>query len=113
MSAKKKLRRFLDQAKNAPEGCQFEVGLAFDIENGWRVYERIHDAALMMSPKQARGIADTYDKIGRRSEWKREAASLSWVPIELRKLAEECEQKNARKDVPEGYVEAMPTSGSS
>ncbi len=111
MSAKKKLMKFLQQAQNAPEGCRFEVGLVYDVKDGWRVYERIHEAALFMSPKQTRAIADTYDKMAKRAEWKRASEGLAWVPVELRKLADECEQKNKAGSVPDGYAEIMPTAG--
>lgn len=111
MSAKKKLMNFLRQAERAPPGCDFEVGLTYDVKEGWRVYERIHNAALMMSPKHARSIADVYDKIGQRPEWKNAATGLAWVPVELRKLADEADQNNRTGYVPEGYADMMPTEG--
>lgn len=111
MSAKKKLMKFLQQAESAPKGCRFEVGIVYDVKEGWRVYERIHEAALMMSATQARKIADTYDKIASRAEWKSAASSMGWVAPELRKLADEVEQKNRDGVVPAGYAEMMPTEG--
>ena len=110
-SMKKKLIKFLKQAERAPPGCDFEVGLIYDAKGGWRIYERIHETALLMSPKQSRAIADVYDEMTKRPEWVGIATGLEWVPVELRKLAAEAEQKDRDGEVPEHYAEMIPTEG--
>ena len=108
---KKKMMKFLEQVERAPPGCNFEVGLIYDAKEGWRVYERVHEAALLMLPKQAYVLAGVYDKMARNSEWRGVTTGLEWVPIELRKLALEADEKNRAGEVPDKYAEMMPTEG--
>jgi hypothetical protein len=111
-SAKKVLRKFLNRVANAPDGALLEVGIMYDVTNGWRVYERIGDAAIGMAPAQARQLADTYDEIGHRPEWRGVRHGLEETLGLLRPLADEADEKNRNKVVPPGYAEAMPTMGS-
>ncbi len=110
-SAKKIWRKFMKHIMDAPAGSNFEIGLTYDIENGWRVYQRIGDKALAMVPAQARGLHATYAKMAQRPEWKKIAASMADTWESFKTLADEADEKNRNKIVPDGYAEAMPTMG--
>lgn len=110
-SAKKVLRKFLDHVSRAQPGDALEVGLTYDAENGWRVYQRIGDKALAMDPKHARGLHAAYERLASKPEWVSAARGLMNTLGELRLLADEADQKNRDKVVPPGYADAMPTWG--
>lgn len=110
-SAKKVWRKFMNHMMRAPTGADFQVGLMYDAENGWRVYQAIDGKALAMAPKQARGLHDTYAKMAQRPEWKAISASMAGTWSAFKTLADEADEKNRNKVVPEGYAEAMPTAG--
>lgn len=110
-SAKKIWRKFMNHIAAAPVGAEFEVGLIYDAKDGWRVYQRIGDKALAMDPKQSRGLYNTYAKMAQRPEWKAIAASMADTWEQFNTLADEADEKNRNKIVPEGYAEAMPTMG--
>lgn len=110
-SAKKIWRKFMKHIQSAPPGANFEVGLTYDVKEGWRVYQRIGDKALMMAPAQSRGLHATYSKMAQRPEWKAIAASMADTWEAFKTLADEADEKNRNKVVPDGYAEAMPTAG--
>lgn len=110
-SAKKVWRKFMSHLEAAPPGAPFEVGLTYDAKNGWRVYQRIGDKALMMDPKSSRGLHATYAKMAQRPEWKAIAASMVDTWDAFKTLADEADQKNRDKIVPDGYAAAMPIMG--
>jgi hypothetical protein len=106
MNPKKAVRQFLSHIMAAPPGSNLEVGLTWDAKNGWRVYQRIGDKALAMAPGAARSLAETFDKVGARPEWKSAAAGLAGTLGELRPLADEADQKNRDKIVPPTFTAA-------
>lgn len=110
-SAKKTWRKFMNHMMSAPPGAPFEVGLIYDPKEGWRVYQRIGDKAIAMAPKQSRGLYETYSKMAQRPEWKAIAVSMADIWEAFKTLADEADEKNRDKVVPEGYAEMMPTMG--
>jgi hypothetical protein len=111
-STKKALRKFMDAILSAPEGCDFEIGLVFDRDQGWRVYQRVHTKALLMAPAMARSLADTYDKLAARPEWAAIGREMKNTFEELRNLANEADQKNRDKVLPPDYAAFAPAQGS-
>lgn len=111
-SGKKMFRKFMSHILTAPEGSDFEVGLTWDQANGWRVYQRVGDKALAMAPDAARKMAATYEKVGARPEWRGTAHGLEDTLGALRPLADEAEQKNRDRIIPDGAAAAMPAAGS-
>lgn len=112
MNAKKAFRKFGDACMNAPEGASLTVGLSWASDGkGWRVVMQMHTSALLLCPKDARGLAGIYDKHHRSPEWRGKTTGLEWVAPDLRNLADEADQKNRDKIVPEDAAEHMPTAG--
>lgn len=110
-SAKKVLRKFLTAIQRAPAGSLYEVGLTWDKDNGWRVYQRIADTRLAMDAKMARQFAAIFDKLGAQPEWQHVRHGLEETLGALRPLADEADQNNRNKIVPEGAAEFMPAQG--
>ena len=61
MKPNKAFRKFGNVAMSAPEGATLTVGLSWAEVKGWRVLMMIHTSALMLGPKDARGLAAIYD----------------------------------------------------
>jgi hypothetical protein len=55
---------------------------------------QVHTAALMLGPKDARRLAEVYDRQHQSAEWRGKTTGLEWVAPELRSLATEAEHKN-------------------
>lgn len=112
MNGRKAMRKFGDMCMSAPPGASLTVGLSWVGDSkGWRVMMQVHTAVLMLSPKDARKLADVYDKQHRSPEWIGKVSGLEWVAPELRNLADQAEQKTRDKIVPEGAAEHIPTMG--
>ena len=111
MNAKKALRKWLAHIERSPAGTYFEVGLTWDQVNGWRVFQRMGDKGLAMAPAEARKLGDIYHKVGKRPEWRGVTDTMIETLGALRPLADEAEQKNRDKVVPEGAAEFMPVEG--
>lgn len=95
----------------APEGARFEVGLAWDPEHKWRVYQRIGEKFLMMESDEARRLHRIYEKEASKPEWRGIEEGLRDTFNELKKLASEAYHKNQAGDVPPGGVEFMAPGG--
>lgn len=100
MSQRKTLMQWLAHIAAAPDGTNLEVGLMYDSENGWRVYQRLGDKALALDPEGARKMAAAYDKIGSQPEWRDIKTGLESTLGDLRSLAAEADQKNAAGEIP-------------
>ena len=111
MNPKKAFRKFGDAAMSAPPGATLTVGLSWVEHKGWRVVMMIHTAVLMVGTKDARGLADLYDKYHRSPEYRGKTTGLEWVAPELRSLATEADQKNRDRVMPEGAAEHMQPAG--
>lgn len=112
MNPKKALRKFGDAMMRAAENAHMTIGLSWVGDGkGWRVMMSVHTAVLLLGPKDARGLAAVYDKHHRSPEWRGKVTGLEWVPSELRNLADEAEQKNRDKVIPEGAAMHMPAAG--
>lgn len=72
---------------------------------------QVHDSVLMIGAATARGLASIYDKHHRAPEYLGKPTGLEWVAPELRNLADEADQKNRDKIIPEGAAEHMPAAG--
>lgn len=112
MSPKKALRRFMMHVGSAPVGADFETGVAYADRKGWRVYQRVDDKALFMSPRDARRLAETYEKVAASAEWRGSAAAAGLQPhfTLLRELADEADSKNASGARPDATM--SPFGGS-
>lgn len=112
MNHKKAFRKFGNAAMTAPPGASLTVGLSWVGDSkGWRVMMAIHTSALMLGPKDARALAATYDRHHQEPEWRGKTTGLEWVAPELRKLADEAEQKTRDKIIPEDAAKHMPSAG--
>lgn len=112
MNGKKAFRKFGQMCMNAPPGASLTVGLSWVGDGkGWRVMMAVHTAHLLLGAKDARGLADIYDKHHRSPEYLGKTTGLEWVAPELRSLADEAEQKNRDKIIPDGAAEHMPAAG--
>lgn len=111
-SAKKIWRKFMNHILTAPEGSNLTVGLTWDQANGWRVYQQIGDKALAMAPDAARKLAASFDKIGAQPEWRGVRHGLEQTLAALRPLADEADQKNLDKIIPDNAAQFMPAAGS-
>ncbi|WP_025036122.1 hypothetical protein [Bradyrhizobium sp. DOA9] len=109
MNPNKAFRKFGQACMNAPADAQLTVGVSWIERKGWRVAMMVHTASLHLGPKEARGLADIYDKHHRSPEWRGKTTGLEWVAPELRKLADEVDAKNKAGEIPAemlGHVEA-------
>lgn len=111
MKPNKAFRKFGQAAMTAPPGASLTVGLSWAEPKGWRVMMMIHTSALMLGPKDARGLAAIYDKHHLSPEYLGKKTGLEWVAPELRKLADEAEQKNKDNVIPEDAAAHMPAAG--
>lgn len=112
MNPKKAFRKFGDMAMNAPAGATLTVGLTWIEDKGWRVLMQIHTAALMIGTKDARGLADIYDKHHRAPEYRGKTTGLEWVAPMLRELADEADQKNRDRVMPPEMLDHVAPQGS-
>lgn len=112
MNPKKALSKFLTALGTAPEGAQFEVGLTWDQRKGWRVYQRVGSHVLMLGPDDARRMAALYERTAARPEWRGRTHGLERTLGELRPLADEAEQKNRERVIPDHAAEFLPAAGS-
>lgn len=111
-SAKKVWGKFMKHILAAPEGADFEVGLTWDKDNGWRVYQRVGDKGMAMDPMTALGLATTFDKLAVQPEWRAIATDMAGTLGALRTLANEAVQKNRDKIIPAEATAHMPAAGS-
>jgi len=101
MNPKKAFRKFGDACLNAPPGSELIVGLSWTEGRWWRrVVISVHTAALLLGAKDARFLADIYDKHHQSPEYHGKSTGLEWVAPELRKLADEVDQKNRDRVFP-------------
>ena len=105
MNPKKAFRKFGDMAMSAPEGAMLTVGLIWIENKRWRVLMQIHTAALIIGTKDARGLADIYDKNHLSLEFRGKTTGLEWVAPALRGLADEADQKNSDRVMPPEMLE--------
>jgi|GEM_PF-2574153 hypothetical protein len=105
MNPKKAFRKFGDACMNAPEGASLTIGLTWIEAKGWRVMMSIHTSVLMVGAKDARGLADVYDKQHRSPEYLGKTTGLEWVAPMLRELADEADQKNRDRVMPPEMLE--------
>lgn len=117
MNPKKAFRKFGDALMAAGDGAGLTVGLSWVGDTkGWRVMMMVTvngmpGHVLMLGGKDARSLAATYDKHHLEPEWRGKTTGLEWVAPELRNLADEADQKNRDRIVPEGAAAAMPAAG--
>lgn len=78
----------------------FEVGLMYDAGNGWRVYQRIGEKGLALSPDAARRMATIYDRLAWMPQNKEVAGSMADSLGRLRELADEAEDSNRNHSLP-------------
>ncbi len=100
MNPNKAFRKFGQACMNAPADAQLTVGLVWIEKKGWRVMMNVHTAMLHLGSKEAKGLADIYDKHHKSPEWRGKTTGLEWVASELRKLSDEIEQKNRDGIIP-------------
>lgn len=111
MNPNKAFRKFGDACMRAPEGANFTVGLTWVQVKGWRVMMMVHTHCLMLGTKDARNLAAIYDKHHQEPEWRGKTTGLEWVSPELRKMADEADQKNRDKILPDDAAEHLPSAG--
>ena len=117
MNPKKAFRKFGDAIMSAGDGAGLTVGLSWVGDSkGWRVMMMVTvnetpGHALMLGSKDARNLATIYDKHHQEPEWRGKTTGLEWVAPMLRDLADEAEQKNRDKIVPENAAAYMPALG--
>jgi hypothetical protein len=104
--------RWLDAVDRAPDGTDFEVGLVWDPERRWCVYQRIDQEMLVLSSDQARKIARVYNEMCTRLAWHGIGEGMKDTLGTLEGLAREAYYKNQAGEVPEGGVALMPARGS-
>ena len=96
---------------NAPEGASLTVGLVWIETKGWRVMMNIHTAMLHLGAKEARGLADIYDKHHQSPEWRGKITGLEWVAGELWTLAAEIDEKNKSGILPPEMLDHVNIKG--
>lgn len=104
---KEALARWMQSLATAPEGTQFEVGLSWDPERRWTVYQRIGEAMLTLAPATARRLHRTYLEMSKRQEWAGIEKEMKNTLGSLDGLAKEALQKNRDGIVPEGAAAYM------
>lgn len=110
MNPKKAFRKFGDACLRAPAGSMLTVGLTWIEDKGWRVMMQIHTHILMLGTKDARGLAAIYEKNLAFPEYA--GNGLEWVAPELRKCAEEADQKNDLGLLPPEMLQHVTPQGS-
>ena len=112
MNPKKAMRNFLRHVATAPIGTRFETGLTYDDRRGWRVYQRVGQAIMAMSPDSARSLYATYQSIASRPEWRGlPPTELNAAFEELPALAADAERKNAAAERPASMPMVSPFGG--
>jgi hypothetical protein len=111
MNPNKAFRKFGDAAMSAPEGATLTVGLTWIETKGWRVMMMIHTSMLHVGPKEARGLADIYDKHHKSPAYLGKTTGLEWIAPELRNLATEAEQKNRDGILPPEMLDHIAPQG--
>jgi hypothetical protein len=104
--------RWLDAVERAPDGTDFEVGLDWDPERRWCVYQRIGAEKLVMSSDQARKIARIYNKMCKKLDGRDIGEGMKDTLGALEGLAREAYRKNQAGEIPEGALGLMPAEGS-
>lgn len=111
MNNRAKAHEFMQHLAGLRDGEELEIGDVYDAFNGWRVYIRVGEKGISYDPNGARKWADKFEEMAGRPEW---AAQRNWAfenAKALRACARSVTIKNRDRVVPEGYAEAMPTSG--
>lgn len=104
--------QFLAALASGSDETKFEIGLMWDMEHKWRVYERYGEAFYAMPPDEARRLHRIYQKEAQKPEWRgKDIGVVMEMFRELPKLATEAFQKNQRGDVPPDGVQFMPSQG--
>ncbi len=111
MNPNKAFRKFGQACMDAPAGASLTVGLVWIEPKGWRVMINVGPALLHLGSKEARGLADIYDKQHQSAEWRGKTTGLEWVASELRTLASEIDEKNAAGTVPPEMLDLIATKG--
>jgi hypothetical protein len=111
MKANKAFRKFGRACMNAPSGASLVVGLVWIETKGWRVVMNVHNAVLHLGAKDARGLANVYDRQHQSPEWRGRTTGLEWVAPELRKLADEVDEKNAAGFMPPEMLDHVEVHG--
>lgn len=96
---------------DAPEGANLTVGVVWIETKGWRVMMSVHTSVLHLGSKEARGLADLYEKHHKSPDWRGKTTGLEWVALELRTLSDEVDQKNAAKAVPPEMLDHISMQG--
>lgn len=111
MNPNKAFRKFALAVAHAPEGAHLTVGLCWIEKKGWRVVMAVGTAMLNVGTADARGLADKYDKQHQEPEYRGRETGLEWVAGDLRKLADEADEKNREGVIPPEMLDLIPTSG--
>ncbi len=96
---------------DAPPDATLTVGLTWIEKKGWRVMMIVHNAMLHLGSKEARGLADIYDKHHASPEWRGTISGLEWVAPQLRVLSDEVDQKNAAREMPPQMLNHVQMQG--
>lgn len=92
------MMRKLGQMMSAPGDLVIGLGGMAELETGQtepgslRVAMTCNGIALMLNPRQARAMADSFDKQGDQMK----AHKLEWIPQTLREVADEIDAKVAK-----------------
>lgn len=106
-------RKFGKACMSAPPDASLTVGLIWDERKRWRVMMNVHTSFLNLGPKEARALADIYDKHHQSPEWRGKVTGVEWVASELRKLAAEADKQNLAGVVPPEMLGHISTQGHS
>lgn len=111
MNPKKAMMKFMRHVAAAPAGALFQVGTVYDMKNGWRVYQRVGDKGLAMSPDAARGLYRSFEKQAALPQWRAVAEDMRAIFDELKSCADEAEQRNRDGVVPPDMPVVAPEAG--
>lgn len=104
------ISKFLQAMLTDPDG-EMEMGISWDPDHKWSVYQRIGDTGLRMSSREARRLADVWEQACRNPAMVAQLEALKPVPDALRDLARECGRNNTAGKVPEHHHISMPAVG--
>lgn len=104
------VKKFLQAMLTAPDG-EMEMGIAWDAEHKWSVYQRIGNTGLRMSARDARKLADVWEQTCRNPAMAAHLEALKPIPDALRALALECGRNNTAGKKPDGHKISMPAAG--
>jgi hypothetical protein len=110
-SPQKHWRRFLAAVKRAKPGDRFEVGIGWQKMRGWQPYQKIAGAMLFMTPDHARAMVALFEQHKTEPQWKGPAESLQEVFDMLADAADDCDQKNRAREVPQRVAVVLPAEG--